>query len=111
MGLTACWPPPRTLPTAGWILRRRGRRAGPFFAPGCAAATRAAAPAARLRLSLDERGKNTGPTPVDVEGDAAQRLIEHAPLMRVHVSPPSVDFQIPLPGPPPFMQHAVRRRW
>jgi hypothetical protein len=31
--------------------------------------------------------------------------------MRVQVSPPSVDFQMPLPGPPPFMQHAVRRRW
>ena len=30
---------------------------------------------------------------------------------RVHVSPPSIDFQIPLPGPPPFTQHAVRRRW
>ena len=33
------------------------------------------------------------------------------PLSLVHVSPPSVDFQMPLPGPPPFMQHAVRRRW
>ncbi len=30
---------------------------------------------------------------------------------RVQVSPPSVDFHRPLPGPPPFMQHAVRRRW
>src|SRR6516165_2677187 len=30
---------------------------------------------------------------------------------RVHVSPASVDFQMPLPGPPPFMQHALRRRW
>ena len=29
---------------------------------------------------------------------------------RAHVSPPSMDFQIPLPGPPPFMQHATRRR-
>src|SRR5207247_7553505 len=33
------------------------------------------------------------------------------PASFVHVSPPSVDFQIPLPGPPPFMQQAVRRRW
>lgn len=33
------------------------------------------------------------------------------PERRVHVSPPSVDFQIPLPGPPPFMQQAVRTRW
>jgi len=29
---------------------------------------------------------------------------------RVQVSPRSVDFQIPLPGPPPFMQHCTRRR-
>jgi hypothetical protein len=28
----------------------------------------------------------------------------------VHVSPASVDFQIALPGPPPFMQQVVRRR-
>src|SRR5687767_10991284 len=32
------------------------------------------------------------------------------PDSRVQVSPPSVDFQRPLPGPPPFMQHVVRRR-
>ena len=36
-------------------------------------------------------------------------------VSRVHVSPPSVDFQMPLPGPPPFMQHCdapalIRRR-
>src|SRR6187402_2031893 len=33
------------------------------------------------------------------------------PFSRVHVSPPSVDFQMPLPGPPPFMQQAFRTRW
>src|SRR5262245_39096498 len=33
------------------------------------------------------------------------------PETRLQVSPPSVDFHSPLPGPPPFMQHAVRRRW
>src|SRR5262245_36206256 len=29
----------------------------------------------------------------------------------VHVSPASVDFHTLLPGPPPFIQHASRRRW
>jgi hypothetical protein len=33
------------------------------------------------------------------------------PVTLVHVSPPSVDFHNALPGPPPFMQQAVRRRW
>ncbi len=33
------------------------------------------------------------------------------PVNFVHVSPPSTDFQSALPGPPPFMQHAVRRLW
>ena len=33
------------------------------------------------------------------------------PVTLVHVSPPSVDFHSALPGPPPFMQQAVRRRW
>ena len=48
----------------------------------------------------------------DVEADAAERTVgQPPPSSRVHVSPPSVDFQMPLPGPPPFMQHAVRRRW
>src|SRR5688572_22041897 len=33
------------------------------------------------------------------------------PESRVHVSPPSLDRQMPLPGPPPFMQQALRTRW
>src|SRR5688500_3866194 len=33
------------------------------------------------------------------------------PLRRVQVSPPSFDRQMPLPGPPPFMQQALRTRW
>src|SRR5215207_4518796 len=30
------------------------------------------------------------------------------PEILFHVTPPSVDFHSPLPGPPPFMQHVVR---
>ena len=33
------------------------------------------------------------------------------PVTLVHVSPPSVLLKSALPGPPPFMQQAVRRRW
>src|SRR5688572_12327097 len=33
------------------------------------------------------------------------------PASRVHRSPPSSERQMPLPGPPPTKQHAVRRRW
>jgi hypothetical protein len=33
------------------------------------------------------------------------------PVRRVQCSPASTDFQMPEPGPPPFMQQAVRRRW
>ena len=46
----------------------------------------------------------------DVERDAAERPVGRPFASRVQVSPPSVDFQMPLPGPPPFMQHCVRRR-
>src|SRR5688572_13817120 len=33
------------------------------------------------------------------------------PVMRVQVSPPSAERQMPLPGPPPANPHDVRRRW
>ena len=33
------------------------------------------------------------------------------PVTLVHVSPPSVLLCSALPGPPPFMQQVLRRRW
>ena len=81
------------------------------FPPPCRRARRALRPPARRRRSFDHRVEDVRPPAIDVEADAAERPVGKAvAFSRVHVSPPSVDFQMPLPGPPPFMQHAVRRR-
>src|SRR5262245_50224083 len=90
-------------PTAGWPPPPRPPPAGSSALSGAAPRPRPPGPSMDAYTVLPFF--RYASSPMRPSGPVGKPFVR-----RVQLSPPSTDFQMPLPGPPPFMQHAVRRR-